>query len=218
MKELRENIFVGNSNDDAHEHVRKVLDILSLFSIPGVTNDVVMLRGKIPRMTPTEALESILEMTDHSQKWRDRACNRRVSSSNLEGITSITNKPDNKGRDVKKLKESIHDIQDDKVPIILGRPMLATPHARMDVIGDLLELNDLLGENEIDLFRVLSYSDGEISIGLDDLLEELGNLLGNPTLEMANNEVSTSRQDEVSPENSSQHVVKLEILGNVFRW
>ncbi|GKA82591.1 hypothetical protein Tco_0789339 [Tanacetum coccineum] len=77
---------------------------------------------------------------------------------------------------------------DDKVPIILGWPMLATPHARMDVIGNLLELNDLLGENEMDPFGVLSDSDGEIGIGLDDLLEELGNLLGNPALEMANNE------------------------------
>ncbi|GJZ72718.1 hypothetical protein Tco_0636864 [Tanacetum coccineum] len=44
MHELRENTFIGNRNDDAHEHVQRVLDIVSLFIIPDVTHDVVMLR------------------------------------------------------------------------------------------------------------------------------------------------------------------------------
>ncbi|GJR13012.1 hypothetical protein Tco_0795664 [Tanacetum coccineum] len=44
MRELREDAFSGNKNDDAHEHIERVLDIISLFNIPGVTRDAVMLR------------------------------------------------------------------------------------------------------------------------------------------------------------------------------
>ncbi|GKA21441.1 retrotransposon protein, putative, ty3-gypsy subclass [Tanacetum coccineum] len=43
MRELREDTFSGNKNDDAHEHVERILDIVSLFNIPGVTHDAVML-------------------------------------------------------------------------------------------------------------------------------------------------------------------------------
>nr|GEU32440.1 hypothetical protein [Tanacetum cinerariifolium] len=44
MRELREDTFSGNKNDDAHEHVDRVLDIVGLFNILGVTHDEVMLR------------------------------------------------------------------------------------------------------------------------------------------------------------------------------
>nr|GEV55248.1 hypothetical protein [Tanacetum cinerariifolium] len=44
MRELREDTFLGNQNDDAHEHVERILDIMSLFIILGVTHDAVMLR------------------------------------------------------------------------------------------------------------------------------------------------------------------------------
>ncbi|GJT51903.1 hypothetical protein Tco_0978060 [Tanacetum coccineum] len=43
MQKLREDTFSGNKNDDAHEHVERVLDIVSLFNIPGVSHDAVML-------------------------------------------------------------------------------------------------------------------------------------------------------------------------------
>ncbi|GJU59999.1 protein kinase-like domain, concanavalin A-like lectin/glucanase domain protein [Tanacetum coccineum] len=44
MLEVREDTFSGNKNDDAHEHVEVFLDIVSLFNIPGVSHDAVMLR------------------------------------------------------------------------------------------------------------------------------------------------------------------------------
>ncbi|GJX45643.1 hypothetical protein Tco_0262319 [Tanacetum coccineum] len=44
MRDLREDTFSRNKNDDAHEHVERVLDIVSLFNTPGVTRDAVMLR------------------------------------------------------------------------------------------------------------------------------------------------------------------------------
>ncbi|GJR76930.1 hypothetical protein Tco_0089295 [Tanacetum coccineum] len=43
MRELREDTFSGNKNDDAYEHVERILDIVSLFDISGVTHDTVML-------------------------------------------------------------------------------------------------------------------------------------------------------------------------------
>nr|GEW44003.1 hypothetical protein [Tanacetum cinerariifolium] len=44
MKELRDNTFAGNHDDDAHENVQKVLEIVDLFSILGVTHVAIMLR------------------------------------------------------------------------------------------------------------------------------------------------------------------------------
>ncbi|GJR22092.1 hypothetical protein Tco_0970619 [Tanacetum coccineum] len=44
MKELRRNLFAGTDDEDAHEHVRRVLEIMDLFHIPGVTHDAIMLR------------------------------------------------------------------------------------------------------------------------------------------------------------------------------
>nr|GEZ19634.1 hypothetical protein [Tanacetum cinerariifolium] len=92
-------------------------------------------------------------------------------------------------------------VEDDKVPIILGRPMLATAHAKFDVfvpngfgvqenleeflmnddinadLGDFLELNDLLSEYDGDPFGVLSDSKSEIGIGLDDFSGNLEDIL-----------------------------------------
>nr|GEY67871.1 hypothetical protein [Tanacetum cinerariifolium] len=53
MRELREDIFSGNKNNDAYEHVEWILDIVSLFNILGVTYDAVMLR--VFPITPTGA-------------------------------------------------------------------------------------------------------------------------------------------------------------------
>nr|GEU40205.1 hypothetical protein [Tanacetum cinerariifolium] len=53
MRELGEDTFSGNKNDDAHEHVERVLDNFSLFNIPGVTHDAVMLH--VFPITLTEA-------------------------------------------------------------------------------------------------------------------------------------------------------------------
>nr|GEY10198.1 hypothetical protein [Tanacetum cinerariifolium] len=39
IRELREDTFSENKNDDAHEHVERVLVIVSLFNIPGETHD-----------------------------------------------------------------------------------------------------------------------------------------------------------------------------------
>ncbi|GKD45642.1 hypothetical protein Tco_1270287 [Tanacetum coccineum] len=44
MRELREDTFFGNKKEDVHDHVDRVLNIVSLFNIPGVSQDAVLLR------------------------------------------------------------------------------------------------------------------------------------------------------------------------------
>ncbi|GJR31792.1 retrovirus-related pol polyprotein from transposon TNT 1-94 [Tanacetum coccineum] len=44
MRELRRKLFKGTDDEDAHEHVRKVLEIADLFHFPSVTHDAVILR------------------------------------------------------------------------------------------------------------------------------------------------------------------------------
>ncbi|GJY80075.1 hypothetical protein Tco_0492826, partial [Tanacetum coccineum] len=43
MKELRGNLFAGTNDEDAHEHVRRVLEIAYLFHTHGITHDTRML-------------------------------------------------------------------------------------------------------------------------------------------------------------------------------
>ncbi|GJV11001.1 hypothetical protein Tco_1352542 [Tanacetum coccineum] len=192
MHELREDTFSRNKNKDAHDHIDRVLNIVGLFNIPGVSKDAVMLRvfpftligsakryfppsmtakqledihnlkqegdeslyqaweryndllykcpthdinnhqkvnifykglstmnrqlldsqGPIPEMRPAQALTTLQTMADHSQKWYGRTTRKNIgSSSSNDGLAALVNKLDNMGRDMKKLKESVHAIQ-----------------------------------------------------------------------------------------------------------
>ncbi|GJS32232.1 hypothetical protein Tco_0530614 [Tanacetum coccineum] len=181
MRELREDTFSGNKNEDAHDHIDRVLSIVGLFNIPGVSKDAAFIQrycppsktakqledihnfkqegdeslyqaweryndllykcpthdinshqkvnifykglstmnrqlldsqGPIPGMTPAQALTAIQTMADHSQKWHDRMTSGNIgSSSSNDGLAALVSKLDNLGRDMKKLKESVHAIQ-----------------------------------------------------------------------------------------------------------
>ncbi|GJR17467.1 putative reverse transcriptase domain-containing protein, partial [Tanacetum coccineum] len=63
MRELREDTFSGNKNDDAYEHVERILDI-----------------EPIPNKTPAQALEAIQTLGDHSQKGHDGSTSRKISN------------------------------------------------------------------------------------------------------------------------------------------
>ncbi|GJY30933.1 putative reverse transcriptase domain-containing protein [Tanacetum coccineum] len=63
-------------------------------------------------MRPAEALIAIQTMADYSQKWHDGTTSRKMGSSNSsDRLAALVNKLDNLGRDMKKLKESVHAIQ-----------------------------------------------------------------------------------------------------------
>ncbi|GJX88707.1 hypothetical protein Tco_0340721 [Tanacetum coccineum] len=125
MREFREDAIFENKNNDAHEHVEQVLDIVSLFNIPGVSHDAVMQRI------------FLITLTGAAKRWVDRLPPRTISSwdllkkdfiqrycppsrtakqlkeirSSSEGIVAIVNKLENLGRDIKKLKENVYAIQ-----------------------------------------------------------------------------------------------------------
>nr|GEV15051.1 hypothetical protein [Tanacetum cinerariifolium] len=111
MRELKRKLFKGTNDEDAHEHVRRVLEITYLFHFPGITHDVVMLRvfpitlkgpalRWINRLLAAKALKSIQDMVEHSHNWYDKATTK-------ESINDSSDKVD-----TKKLKENIHAIQD----------------------------------------------------------------------------------------------------------
>ncbi|GJU87903.1 protein kinase-like domain, concanavalin A-like lectin/glucanase domain protein [Tanacetum coccineum] len=131
MRELREDTFSENKNDDAHEHVERVLDIVSLFNIPGVSHDAVMLR--VFPITFTRAAKRWVDRLpigtvdswdllkkafiqrycppSRTAKQLEEFHNFKQEGSSSEGIAEIVNKLENLGRDMKKLKENVHAIQ-----------------------------------------------------------------------------------------------------------
>ncbi|GKA07493.1 hypothetical protein Tco_0686717 [Tanacetum coccineum] len=75
MQELRDDTFSGNKNDDAHEHVERALDIVSLFHMPGVSHDVVMLRvfpitltGAAKYCPPSKTAKQLEEIRNFKQE------------------------------------------------------------------------------------------------------------------------------------------------------
>ncbi|GJS00196.1 retrovirus-related pol polyprotein from transposon TNT 1-94 [Tanacetum coccineum] len=53
LKELRDNTFSGSKQEDANEHIEKVLEIVDLFHIPKITQDQIMLRAFLVSLTGT---------------------------------------------------------------------------------------------------------------------------------------------------------------------
>ncbi|GJS77477.1 putative reverse transcriptase domain-containing protein [Tanacetum coccineum] len=118
MRELREYTFSGNKNDDAYEHVERVLDIVSLFNIPGVSHDAIMLRvfpitltGAAKRWIDRIPSGTINTWDLLEKAFIQRSNNRRTRSGSSDDITAITSKLDSLGRDMKRLKENVHAIQ-----------------------------------------------------------------------------------------------------------
>nr|GEW98184.1 hypothetical protein [Tanacetum cinerariifolium] len=100
----------------------KVLDIISLFNIPRVTHDAVMLRvfpitltGVAKRKVMkhyTKLRKDTITCFISAQLMASIAIRRSVcSSSNSKGIAAIIRKLDSLGRDIKKMKENVHAIQ-----------------------------------------------------------------------------------------------------------
>ncbi|GKC40358.1 hypothetical protein Tco_1052742, partial [Tanacetum coccineum] len=109
IRELREYTFLRNKNDDAHEHVERVLDIVGLFNTPGVTPDVVMLH--VFPITLTSAAKRWFERIPSGIiNTYDLLKNAFIYSGSSDEIAAITSKLDSLGRDMKKLKENVHAI------------------------------------------------------------------------------------------------------------
>ncbi|GJU10282.1 RNA-directed DNA polymerase, eukaryota, reverse transcriptase zinc-binding domain protein [Tanacetum coccineum] len=85
-------------------------------------------KGRILGMRPAQALTVIQTMADHSQKWHDGTTSRNIEScSSKDELGALVNKLDNLGRDMKKLKESVHAIQ-------VGCQICKEPHLDKDCL------------------------------------------------------------------------------------
>ncbi|GKA53304.1 hypothetical protein Tco_0746619 [Tanacetum coccineum] len=73
MRELRRKIFAGTDDEDAHEHVRRMLDS----------------EGFITLMTPTQAFISIQVMADHSHNLYDETTTKEKINDNPNNIDAI---------------------------------------------------------------------------------------------------------------------------------
>ncbi|GJY72434.1 hypothetical protein Tco_0476137 [Tanacetum coccineum] len=137
-RELRDDIFSRNKNDDAHEHMEKVLDIISLFNIPGVTHDAVKLHvfhitltRAAKRWLVAEFMEELI-LTKNARSTKKLRELKKLSMDNLEDLFQI-------------IVET--GPRDPNETTILGRPFLATIHARINVLHGEISLGT--GEDNI---------------------------------------------------------------------
>nr|GEW86952.1 putative SWI/SNF-related matrix-associated actin-dependent regulator of chromatin subfamily A member 3-like 1 [Tanacetum cinerariifolium]GEW87309.1 putative SWI/SNF-related matrix-associated actin-dependent regulator of chromatin subfamily A member 3-like 1 [Tanacetum cinerariifolium] len=93
IKELKENMFYEKDNEDTHEHISNITDIIDLFHLlggsqgPGLdaeTRRKVNFKGPIPRMTPTKGIEAIKELSEHSFSWYKEG-NIKAENEELQG-------------------------------------------------------------------------------------------------------------------------------------
>ncbi|GJR11892.1 hypothetical protein Tco_0794544 [Tanacetum coccineum] len=77
MSELRSKLFTGTYGEDAYEYVH-----IS-------TRKILNSNGFIPLMTPTQALESIQVMADHSHNWYDETTTRERINYVLDNVDTI---------------------------------------------------------------------------------------------------------------------------------
>ncbi|GJU48929.1 uncharacterized mitochondrial protein-like protein [Tanacetum coccineum] len=71
MRELREDTFSRNKDEDAHDHIDRVLSIVGLFNILGVSKDAVMLR-----VFP-------FTLTGAAKRWMDRLAPGTINTWDL---------------------------------------------------------------------------------------------------------------------------------------
>ncbi|GKD48922.1 hypothetical protein Tco_1277898 [Tanacetum coccineum] len=92
LKELRENTFSGSDNEDANEHIEKVLKIVDLFHVPNFTEDQLMLRVFSISLTGAASRWLRNEPTGLTKTWEDLK-------------TKFLNKYFPPGRTAKKMEE-----------------------------------------------------------------------------------------------------------------
>ncbi|GKD63311.1 hypothetical protein Tco_1305419, partial [Tanacetum coccineum] len=101
IKELRENTFSGSDNEDANEHIEKVLEIVDLFHIPNITVDQLMLRvfsisltGAAAHWQRNKPTGSIKTWEDLKTKFLNKYYPRGRIGKKMEEINNFQQEPD----------------------------------------------------------------------------------------------------------------------------
>ncbi|GJW01857.1 hypothetical protein Tco_1557108 [Tanacetum coccineum] len=125
LKELRDNTFSGSNNEDANKHIEKGLEIVDLFHIPDVTQDmqevILFYKGldvptrqildskdAIPTMKVADAKKAIKDMADHSKKWHNGTSTRTKGIDTSNGLAAIQAHLNNLRREIKKVNEKVY--------------------------------------------------------------------------------------------------------------
>nr|GEV22718.1 putative reverse transcriptase domain-containing protein [Tanacetum cinerariifolium] len=89
-------------------------------------------KGAIPTKTATDAKVAIQDMVEYSQKWHNGTFRIRSTetSDGLAAILSTTQQSWKRNQEDFIILDMLEDV---KVPLILGRPFLATAHAKIDM-------------------------------------------------------------------------------------
>ncbi|GJV42401.1 hypothetical protein Tco_1420841 [Tanacetum coccineum] len=152
LRELRDNTYPGNENEDAHEHVGRILEIASLFNTPNSTRQAIVKKIReekgLPRKTPAEKLGTFAEKVKRHIKEEQEKGERLLESLEKEPVNTPLANTIRKMPDYTKcLQELVIEkiknkeaSMDNKVPINVKRPMLATAHARIDIFGRKISL------------------------------------------------------------------------------
>ncbi|GJT32452.1 hypothetical protein Tco_0922871 [Tanacetum coccineum] len=103
LKELRENTFSGSDNEDANEHIEKVLEIVDLFHVPNITEDQLMLR-----VFP-------ISLTGAASHWLSNESTGSIktgrSTETSDRLAAIQAQLNNLGREIKKVNEKVYAAQ-----------------------------------------------------------------------------------------------------------
>ncbi|GJY66617.1 hypothetical protein Tco_0468855 [Tanacetum coccineum] len=101
LKELRTNTSSGSDQEDANEHIEKVLEIVDLFHIPNITIDQVMLRAFPMHLTETasqwlrnEPTGLITTWEDMKTKFLSKYCPPARTAKKIEEINNFQQEPD----------------------------------------------------------------------------------------------------------------------------
>ncbi|GJT88786.1 uncharacterized mitochondrial protein-like protein [Tanacetum coccineum] len=101
MRELREDTFSGNKDEDAHDHIDRVLNIVGLFNILGVSKDAVMLRvfpftltGSAKRWVDRLAPGTINTWDLLKKAFIQRYCPPSITTKKLEDIHNFKQEGD----------------------------------------------------------------------------------------------------------------------------
>ncbi|GKC69141.1 retrovirus-related pol polyprotein from transposon TNT 1-94, partial [Tanacetum coccineum] len=101
LKELRENTFSGSDNEDANEHIEKVLKIVDLFHVPNITVDQLMLQvfpisltRAISHWLRNKPTGSIKTWEDLKTKFLNKYCPPGRTAKKMEEINNFQQEPD----------------------------------------------------------------------------------------------------------------------------
>ncbi|GJZ96566.1 hypothetical protein Tco_0668900 [Tanacetum coccineum] len=101
LKELHDNTFSGSEQEDANEHIEKVLKIVDLLHIPKVTQDQIMLRAfpvsltrVASRWLRNQPLGSITTWEVLKTKFLNKYCPPARTTKKMEEINNFQQEPD----------------------------------------------------------------------------------------------------------------------------